>query len=195
MDRSIVINRSYASGGREVGRLIAEQTGMDFYDTRLLHEAALRQEYSEEMLASFDERFVGGGFFDFSLLGGDPELASLPYRVHGAIAEVVVAAAQKAPAVFVGRCTDQILLDAKLPLRSVFIFSTDLQRRVERAVEVDGVEAKHAESYIAKMDRSRRRYQQFFTDAKFGDPNSYDLCLNTGQIGYQACARAILASC
>jgi hypothetical protein len=193
MNQSIVINREYASGGREIGRLISEQTGLEFYDTRILQEAALRQEYSEEMLASFDEQFVGGGFFDFSLLGGDPELAALPYRIHGAIAQVVTAAAQTAPAVFIGRCADQILIDAELPLRSVFIYSSDIKRRIERAVQVDGVDPKHAEAYIAKMDRSRRRYQQFFTDTKFGDPDSYDLCLNSAKLSYEACAQAILA--
>lgn len=195
MNRSIVINREYASGGREIGRIIAEQAGMEFYDTRLLQEAALRQEYSEKVLASFDEQFVGGGFFDFTLLGGDPELASLPYRIHGAISQVVVAAAKRAPAVFIGRCADQILSDAGVPLRSVFVYGTDLNRKIERAVKVDGVDPRHAENYIARMDRSRRRYQQFFTDTRFGDPVSYDLCINSARITYVACAKAILTSC
>lgn len=195
MNRSVVINREYASGGREVGRLVAQAAGLEFYDTKILHEAALRQEYSEEMLATFDEQFIGGGFFDFALIGGDPELAALPYRIHGAITEVVVEAARKGPAVFIGRCADQMLHDAELPVRSVFIYSTDMQRRIQRAVQVDGVQLKHAEAYIAKMDRARRRYQQFFTDTKFGDPNSYDLCLNSAEISYEECAKAILATC
>jgi CMP/dCMP kinase len=193
MNLSIVINREYASGGREIGRLICEQTGMEFYDSRILKETALRQEYSEEMLASFDEQFVGGGFFDFALVGGDPELAALPYRIHGAIAQVVAEAASKAPAVFIGRCADQILIDAKLPLRNVFIYSTDMAARIDRAVRVDGVQPTHAEGYIAKMDRARRRYQQFFTESRFGDVESYDLCLNSGKLSYEACAQAILA--
>jgi CMP/dCMP kinase len=195
VNRSVVINREYASGGREVGRIVAQAAGMEFYDTKILHEAALRQEYSEEMLATFDEQFIGGGFFDFALIGGDPELAALPYRIHGAITEVVVETARKAPAVFIGRCADQMLRDAELPLRSVFIYSTDMQRRIHRAVQVDGVQPKHAEGYIAKMDRARRRYQQFFTDTRFGDLNSYDLCLNSAEISYEDCAKAILATC
>lgn len=194
MNRSIVINREYGSGGREIGRLIAEKAGSEFYDTRLLQEAALRQEYSEEMLATFDEQFVTGGFFDFSLIGGDPELAALPYRIHGAISEVVVAAATAKPAVFIGRCADQILKDAGLPVRSVFVYSTDMERRVARAVQVDGVNPKHAEAYIAKIDRSRRRYQQFFTDTKFGDPASYDLLLNSAELGYDIAAATVLAT-
>lgn len=194
MKRSVVINREYGSGGREIGRIVAEKTGSQFYDTRLLQEAALRQEYSEEMLATFDEQFIIGGFFDFALIGGDPELAALPYRIHAAISEVVVAAATQAPAVFIGRCADQILKDAGLPLRSVFVYSTDMERRIARAVQVDGVNPKHAEGYVAKIDRSRRRYQQFFTDMKFGDPASYDLLLNSAELGYDVAAEAILST-
>ncbi len=194
MKRSVVINREYGSGGREIGRIVAEKTGSQFYDTRLLQEAALRQEYSEEMLATFDEQFITGGFFDFALIGGDPELAALPYRIHGAISEVVVAAATEAPAVFIGRCADQILKDAGLPLRSIFVYSTDMERRIARAIQVDGVNPKHAEGYVAKIDRSRRRYQQFFTDMKFGDPASYDLLLNSAELGYDVAAEAILST-
>ncbi|MPN46767.1 hypothetical protein SDC9_194365 [bioreactor metagenome] len=146
------------------------------------------------MLATFDEQFITGGFFDFALIGGDPELAALPYRIHAAISEVVVAAATQAPAVFIGRCADQILKDAGLPLRSVFVYSTDMERRIARAVQVDGVNPKHAEGYVAKIDRSRRRYQQFFTDMKFGDPASYDLLLNSAELGYDVAAEAILST-
>lgn len=196
MERSIVINREFGSGGREVGRIIAERTGMDFYDTRILEEAAERQGAPADLLARFDEQVVGGQFFDVSMLGtADPELMTLPYRAYSSIAEVIVCAAQRAPAVFIGRCADRILADQGLRMRSVFIYSTDLQAKVARAIRVDGVDPKHAEAHIARMDRSRRRYQQFFTDTKFGDPRSYDLCLNSARLSYRDCADAILASC
>ena len=61
------------------------------------------------------------------------------------------------------------------------------------AVEVDGVPRKNAEDYIAKMDKSRSRYQQFFTKSRFGDPHEYDMCLNSAHLGYEACAEIILA--
>lgn len=196
MDRSIVINREFGSGGREVGRIIAERTGMEFYDTRILQEAAVRQGAPADLLARFDEQVVGGQFFDVSMLGtADPELMSLPYRTYASIAEVIVSAAQRAPAVFIGRCADRILADHGLRMRSAFIYSTDRHAKIARAIEVDGVDPKSAESHIARMDRSRRRYQQFFTDTKFGDPHSYDLCLNSARLSYHDCADVILASC
>ena len=194
MHRSIVINREFGSGGREIGRLICQRTGAAFYDSRILAEAAARQGLPGDLLATFDERVVTGQRFDLSLLGGgDPETYSLPYRMYGAIAEVVQAAAIAGPALFIGRCADTILHEARQPFRSVFVYSTDLDRKIARAVEVDGVPRKNAEDYIAKMDKSRSRYQQFFTKSRFGDPHEYDMCLNSAHLGYEACAEIILA--
>jgi cytidylate kinase len=193
MNRSVVINREYGSGGREVGRIICERTGVSFYDSRILQEAASLRGLPPDQLASFDERVVTGQFFDMSIIAGiDSETFSLPYRMYGAIADVITEAARRAPAVFIGRCADRILRDAGLPFRSVFVYSTDIDRKIARAVEVDGVPRKHAERHIARMDKARERYQQFFTGTRFGDPREYDLCVNTARLGYQACADIIL---
>ncbi|WP_028709567.1 AAA family ATPase [Propionicicella superfundia] len=195
MKKSIVINREFGSGGREIGRLIADRTGLEFYDSRILQEAATRKGLPHDLLASFDERLTTGPFFGLSLIGGvDLDTASLPYRAHAAISEVIVAAAQRAPAVFIGRCADRILADAGLPFRNVFVYSTDKQRKIARAIELDGVAPKHAESYVAKMDKARNRYQQFFTDTTFGDYREYDLCLDSAAFGYEGCVDLILAS-
>jgi cytidylate kinase len=193
--RSIVINREFGSGGREVGRLVAEQAHLPFYDSRIIQDAAAAKGLSADLLARFDERIASNPFAAISMFaGGDPEAESLPYRLYSAIQDVVVAAALTAPAVFVGRCADKILADAKIPFRSVFVYSTDLERKIARAVDVDGVPRKSAESYIATMDRTRSRYQQFFTDTKFGDHREYDVCLNSARLSYAECARVILAT-
>ena len=195
MNRSIVINREFGSGGREIGRIISERTGMVLYDTRVLQEAASKRGLSPDLLADFDERVVSGPYFDLSILGSlDPQLYSLPYRMYGAIADVITEAARVEPAVFIGRCADKILRDARLRFRSVFVYSTDTKRKIARAVDLDGVAPKDAEKYIAKKDNARRRYQRFFSDSRFGDPHEYALCLNSGRLGYEACAEIILAA-
>jgi len=86
------------------------------------------------------------------------------------------------------------LRTAGLRSRSVFVYSTDVEAKVRRAVELDGVRRGRAEAYIAKMDQSRRRYQRFFADTEFGDYREYDLCLNSGRLGYDACVDVILRS-
>ncbi len=195
MNRSIVINREYGSGGREIGRLISERTGMPFYDTRILQEAAARKGLPQDLLESFDERIATGQFFDLSLLGGtDPETSTLPFRMYAAVAEVITEAARVAPGVFIGRCADRILREAGLRFRNVFVYSTDLEAKIARAVAEDGVPRRDAERHIARMDKTRSRYQQFFTNTHFGDYREYDLCLNSGRLGYEACADLILTA-
>lgn len=195
MNRSIVINREFGSGGREIGRLICERTGMQLYDSRILQDAASGRGLPADLLEGFDERVMTGQLFDLSIFAGtDSETYSMPYRMYGAIADVITEAARTAPAVFIGRCADKILRDADLRFRSVFVYSTDLERKIARATQVDGVPPRDAEKYIAKMDRTRSRYQQFFTGTKFGDHREYDLCLNSGRLGYQGCVDIILAS-
>lgn len=195
MNKSIVINREFGSGGREIGHRIADRTGMEFYDSRILQEAATKKGLPHDLLASFDERLSSGPFYSLSLIGGvDLDTASLPYRAHAAISDVIIAAAQRAPAVFIGRCADRILAEAGLPFRNVFVYCTDMQRKIDRAVNLDGVAPKHAESYIAKMDKARSRYQQFFFDTTFGDYRTYDLCLDSAVFGEEGCVDLILAS-
>ncbi len=195
LHRSIVINREFGSGGREIGRRIAERTGAPFYDSRILAEAAANRGLPADLLTQFDERVAGGQYFTLAMMTGpDIEAFSLPYRMYAAVGEVITAAAAIAPAIFIGRCADQILADAGISLRSVFVYSTDTAAKVARAVEVDGIDPRHAQSHIARMDKARRRYQQFFTQTSFGDPREYDLCLNSGRLGYDACVNAILAS-
>jgi cytidylate kinase len=193
--RSIVINREFGSGGREVGRLVAEQGAVRFYDSRIIQDAAAAKGLSRDLLERFDERVATSPFASLSMFSGvDVETSSMPYRMYSAIQDVVLAAARTAPAVFVGRCADKILADAGISFRSVFVYSTDLERKIARAVEVDGVSRKAAESYIAGMDRTRSRYQQFFTDTTFGDYREYDICLNSARLSYADCARIILAT-
>ena len=193
--RSIVINREFGSGGREVGRLVAEQAGLRFYDSRIIQDAATAKGLSPGMLERFDERISTNPFVSIAVFAGvDPETSSMPYRLYSAIQDVVVGAARTAPAVFVGRCADKILADAGIPFRSVFVYSTDLERKIQRAVEVDGVARKSAEGYIATMDRTRSRYQQLFTDTTFGDYREYDLCLNSARLSYAQCAAVVLAT-
>lgn len=195
MNRSIVINREFGSGGREVGRMISERTGMELYDTRVLQQAASTRGLAPDLLAEFDERVVTGGFFDLSIITNvDPEVYSMPYRMYGVIADIITEAARVRPAVFIGRCADKILRDAGLRFRSVFLYSTDLEGKVNRAVEQDGVPRRKAKKHIAKMDNARRHYQQFFTNSTFGDYREYDLCLNSGRLGYQTCVDMILAA-
>lgn len=192
LQTSIVINREFGSGGREIGRRLSEEEGMEFYDTRILQDAASSHGIATNALAALDEKLSAGQFLDMSALGGsNVGTLAVPYVLYAATADVITEAATARPAVFIGRCADRILHDARIPFLNVFVFSTNTEKKIARAVRVDGVPPREAQKYIAKMDKARSHYQQFFTGTRFGDYHQYDLCLNSAHLGYKACVSSI----
>ena len=200
--KSIVIDREYGSGGREVARILSEKLGMEFYDGNLLVLAG--KEYGIDLgtLQTYDEKGVGSLLHDLSLVrtsayGGTVYSSAVneaPFQVYSAQSRLVQQLVAKGPAIFLGRCTGQILkTEARVPFVHAFVYASNMQDRIDRAREVDGVEASRIEAYIKRRDNQRKNYNKFFTDKVWGDRNNYDLMLNTSALGYEGAANAIIA--
>ena len=194
--QSIVIDRQYGSGGREVARILSERLGMEFYDGNLL--ALAGKEYGIELgvIQEYDEKGVGGVLSDIAMMsgnnGGGYKMEEA-YSVFSAQSRLVQQLVAKGPCIFLGRCTAQILAtEARVPFVHAFIYASRMEDRVERARTVDGVEASRIEAYIKRKDAQRKNYNRFFTDKTWGDPKNYDLMLNTSALGYDGAAAAIL---
>ncbi len=195
--KSIVIDREYGSGGREVARILSEKLGMEFYDGNLLTMAG--KEYGIELgvIEEFDEKGVGGILSDIAMMSN----VSTPgykmeqaYSVFSAQSRLVQQLVAKGPCIFLGRCTARILkTEAHVPFVNAFIYASNIQDRIERARKVDGVETTRIESYIKRRDAQRKNYNKFFADKVWGDPKNYDLMLNTSTLGYEGAADAIIA--
>ena len=201
--KSIVIDREYGSGGREVARILSEKLGMEFYDGNLLVLAG--KEYGIDLgtLQTYDEKGVGSLLHDLSLVhtsayGGTVYSSAVneaPFQVYSAQSRLVQQLVAKGPAIFLGRCTGQILkTEARVPFVHAFVYASNMQDRIDRAREVDGVEASRIEAYIKRRDNQRKNYNKFFTDKVWGDRNNYDLMLNTSALGYEGAAAAIIAA-
>ena len=200
---SIVIDREYGSGGREVARILSEKLGMEFYDGNLLVLAG--KEYGIDLgtLQTYDEKGVGSLLHDLSLVRtsayGSTVYGSAvneaPFQVYSAQSRLVQQLVAKGPAIFLGRCAGQILkTEARVPFVHAFIYASNMQDRIERARKVDGVEASRIEAYIKRRDNQRKNYNKFFTDKTWGDRENYDLMLNTSTLGYEGAANAIIAA-
>ena len=200
--KSIVIDREYGSGGREVARILSEKLGMEFYDGNLLVLAG--KEYGIDLgtLQTYDEKGVGSLLHDLSLVrtsayGGTVYSSAVneaPFQVYSAQSRLVQQLVAKGPAIFLGRCPGQILkTEARVPFVHAFVYASNMQDRIDRAREVDGVEASRIEAYIKRRDNQRKNYNKFFTDKVWGDRNNYDLMLNTSALGYEGAANAIIA--
>ncbi len=200
--KSIVIDREYGSGGREVARILSEKLGMEFYDGNLLVLAG--KEYGIDLgtLQTYDEKGVGSLLHDLSLVRNSgigstvygTTVNEAPFQVYSAQSRLVQQLVAKGPAIFLGRCTGQILrTEARVPFVHAFIYASNMQDRIDRARNVDGVEASRIEAYIRRRDNQRKNYNKFFTDKTWGDRDNYDLMLNTSALGYEGAANAIIA--
>ena len=194
--QSIVIDREYGSGGREVARILSEKLGMDFYDGNLLALAGKEYGIHLGVVQEYDEKGVGGILSDIAMMtnGANPGYKmEEAYSVFSALSRLVQQLVAKKPCIFLGRCTSQILRsEAHVPFVHAFVYASNMQDRVDRARNVDGVDASRIEAYIRRRDAQRKNYNRFFTDKAWGDPANYDLMLNTSAIGYVGAAEAIL---
>ena len=196
--QSIVIDREYGSGGREVARILSEKLGIDFYDGNLLVLTGKEFGIDLATLQDYDEKGVGSLLHDFAMLSGPAyggPVDDRPFQVFSAQSRLVQQLVAKGPCIFLGRCTAHILkTEAHVPFIHAFIYASRMEDRIERARTVDGVDVARIESYIRRKDNQRKNYNRFFSDQAWDDPKSYDLMLNTSTLGYEGAAEAIIGA-
>ena len=193
--KTITIERQYGSGGREVGTLLANLLNIPFYDSNLLLVAAEKYGINPGVMAEHDEKRQSNFLFGLSMVTDgylNQEKIMLPYKLYQAQSDTIVRLAEEGPCVFVGRCAEHILRQHHYDdLLNVFIYASSMDQRRQRAIKVDHISEKEADSYIAKKDKERRDYYYFHTGKEWGVMENYDLCLNTTTMGYQLCADVI----
>lgn len=186
-NRVITISREFGSGGRTIGKAVAEQLGIPCYDNEILQEIAKESGFEQSYIQETGE-YAPCGFLAaaFSHSASGPSNADylweMQYKLIGQLA-------QKDPCVIVGRCADYILRDKADCLR-VFIHA-DLSYRAKRIVEVYGEREKSPEQRLKDKDKRRAAYHRFYTDMKWGHAQNYDLTLNSGTLGIDKCVEII----
>lgn len=194
--RTIVIDREYGSGGREVAKLLAQKLDMDFYDGDLLIMAGEKYGINLGVLRDYDEKGVGSLLHDMAMVSscivGDGK-AENAFTAYEAQARLMTQLVQQKPCIFMGRCAGEILA-GQTPLLRVFIYASNMDDRIKRVMDVDHLSEKAVPAYIRKKDQQRKNYQKYFTQKSWGDPKTYDLMLNTSTLGYEKTAEIIAAA-
>ena len=192
----ITIGRQFGSGGRYVGRLLAEKLGISFYDKELLSEAAKKSGICEEILEDHDEKPTRSLLF--SLVTGMQHHMStgnfymdmpLNHRIFLAQFDAIRSLAAEGSCVIVGRCADYVLREDPDAV-SVFV-KADMPSKIARAVKYYGVEEDKAEERIRKSDRQRASYYNYYATATWGDVENYDLVVDTGVLGVEGAVELI----
>lgn len=173
----VTISREYGSGGKYVGKLLADRMHLPFYDKELISLAAKESGLSSTYIIKNDEIMASSKYKD----NNDDRLF---------VAEVkVIKDLAKHSCVIVGRCSDYILKDTKNTLK-VFLYS-DMDSKIKRAVKYYGISKEKAEKQIESINKKREKHYKYYTDRAWKNPNNYDLMLNVDLLGVEKCAELI----
>ena len=186
-NRIITISREFGSGGRTIGKRVAQELGIPCYDSELLQKIAEESGFNENYIKEAGE-YAPGGFFAsaFSHHSSGPNNADYLWKIQF---RVITELAEKGPCVIVGRCADYVLRGKADCLR-VFIHA-DMEFRANRIVNVYGESDQSPEQRLKDKDKRRAAYHRFYTNMKWGYSQNYDITLNSGTIGIDRCVEII----
>ena len=194
----ITIGRQYGSGGNEIGRKLAEELGIDFYDKNILRmnsdESGIKESYfhlaDEKAGSRLLYRIVSGMTPERRepSFGSDLISADNLFRFQS---EVIRKLAEEQSCVIVGRCADYVLEDADdIELVRVFIYA-DMDARIRRVREKELYTPEDVRKNVKRIDKERRNYYRYYTGRGWADPENYDLLINTSTTGIKGSVRMI----
>lgn len=206
MKKIITISREYGSGGRLIGKLVAESLGYDFYDKEIIDMAAQESGLSPDFIKKTEQNLSSGFLYNL-LLGSSysgtangassingTQMLPLADQVFNAERKVILDLAKKGNCVIVGRCADYILntsdeVDSK-SLLNVFIYG-NLEEKLKRIEGLYKEPEQAAKKTIQQIDKRRANHYNTFTEATWGDRKNYDIMINSSTAGIEETARLI----
>ena len=194
MEKKIItISREFGSGGRTVGRMVAEKLGIPFYDKELVDQVALESGFAPKFVEENGEHSPGSSLFSYAFapqgVPGVMNGLSTADFLWNIQCNVILQLADKGPCVIVGRNADYILKDRQDALH-VFVFA-DIPYRADRIVRLYGESEKAPESRLQEKDKRRRVNYQHYTGRTWGMSQNYNLSLDTGVLGIEQCVDII----
>ena len=184
----ITIGRQYGSGGHDIGKQLAEELNVPFYDKALLERAAKDSGLCQEIFENHDEKPTNSFLYSlvmdtYSLGYTTSSFSEMPlnHKIFLAQFDAIKNIAKEGPCVIVGRCADYALADFPNVV-NVFLHA-DMQDRVVRIARRHDLTDAKAKDLIVKTDKRRASYYNYYTSKKWGDAAGYDLSLNTATLG------------
>ena len=181
----ITISREYGSGGRYIGKLIADKLGIRLYDKEFIEKVAAETGLSEEYIENNEQKRdalagLNNGYY-FGLDNSDDLFLKE--------SELIKNIANNESCVIVGRCANFILSENKNVLK-VFVYS-DTDSKIKRATEFYGLSKSNAEKEIKRIDKLRANHYKYYTEKEWKDVTNYDVCINSDVLGVEKAAEMI----
>ena len=168
------------SGGKDIGKMLADKLGVDFYDSVQLRDRAKEIGIEEGIFDMFDEKPTKSFLFNAIMDPYSIDSAVNEGKVIEAQRRVILDAASKGPCVIVGRRADKIIEDDERVI-SIFI-GADIEDRVKRYLQTEKVTERNARRIVERKDRERASYYNYFGDGAWGRANNYTMCFSSSKM-------------
>ena len=185
----ITISREYGAGGHTIGKAVAKELGVEFYDRDIIKAAA--RESGEEMpeIERVEEELTRMGTF---LRMISPNAYRDQHdNIHSIEHGIILDLATSGSCVILGRCADDIMEKASIPSLNVFLYASDIHRAVRISHLINSTNPTEIQKKMQRTDAARRSYYEQFTGKRWGDSRNYSLSLDTGVLGYDTCVYLI----
>lgn len=184
MNKIITISREFGSGGREIGKRLADELEMDYYDREIITQIAKETGFSEEYIQNVSEKGISPYPFQFAKsFALYSSMQSTQTEILVAEQRVIKEIAQKGNCIIVGRGSNSILKEYK-PM-NIFVYA-DMESKINRcrkkAKEEEKLTDKEIENKILQIDKNRKKYNNMISNLEWGDKKNYHLCINTSGI-------------
>ena len=189
-NRIITISREFGSGGRTVGKQVAQKLNIPCYDQELIEKIAEESGFAPAYIKERGEYAVRAGWLSNALAGRFSNGLTTQDQLWLLQRKVILELAEKGPCVIVGRCADYILRN-EADCLTAFIHA-DMEKRGQRIVEIYGEREESPEKRLRDKDKRRAAYYQMYTDMTWGDARHYHVALDSGVLGIETCV-SILA--
>lgn len=190
----VTISREFGSGGRTIGRMVAEKLGYAFYDQELIVKVAKQSGLAEQIVEKYDEYATHKNslLYALALSAGTGQFGGVSFvnKVQAAQSQIITELADNGKCVIVGRCADYVLRGREDCLHALIY--ADAQFRADRIVRVYGETAQKPEQRLRDKDERRKLYYRSFTMREWGDMHNYHIALDSGVLGIERCAQILI---
>lgn len=184
MNKIITISREFGSGGKEIGKRLADKLGYSYYDSEIVTLLAKETNMSEEYLKNISEKGVYPYAFQFAKsFAMYPAMQNDQMEILVAQSKILKQIAQKGNAIIVGRGANSILKDYN-PM-NIFVYAnmeSKINRCKEKAKEDENLTDKELEKKIISIDKNRKKFNDLISNQEWGSKENYNLCINTSNI-------------
>ena len=194
----ITIGRECGSGGRHIGKKLAEELGIKCYDKELLDQAAKQSGLCRELFETHDEKPTSSFLYSlvmdmYSGAYANSAYMDMPlnHKIFLAQFDTIKQIAEQESCVIIGRCADYAL--AEFPNIVTVFITADEDVKIKTLMERHQINEAKAKEVMIKTDKKRSSYYNYYSSKRWGDSKSYDLCINSSKVGVDGAIQIIKA--